>query len=298
VISVREVPEPGQMDAYEDGLLLPVPGRTSDSIELERRDGRDIKHATASELSVVLGKQTVTKVEETRVQVIVTDARVALACSKYHKGFGGGIITGSASRMLAVSRRHGKMLVGQVRYPWLNKVGSKTKFGWTTNERLMLVFHTSDGAMAYGMNLPGDTDAAAIAAEIVRRAAAYRLACEPGLEPEVCARLRDLADAQRIEPDPSKPDKASWFELPAPWMVGEESARFEPGKTGGDAGAARPPADVAPEVADATPQPESSEPAVAAAKPRFCTHCGATVAADDAFCGSCGSRLRALESTT
>lgn len=265
------------MDAYEDGLLLPVPGQESNSIVLEDRDGGHVQRANANDLSVVLGRQTIAKVEETRVDIIVTDARVALACSKYHKGFGGGIITGSASRVLAASRRRGKMLVGQVRYPWLQRVGSKTKFGWTTNERLMLVFHTAEGGMAYGLNLPGDTDAAAIAAEIVRRAAAYRLACEPGMEPEVCARLEELAGAQRIEPDASQPDKATWFELPAPWVVGEESARFAPGRTA----ASRPPATRAPDSELQAP-----------ARARFCTQCGSAVGAGDAFCASCGRQLQ------
>ena len=131
--------------------------------------------------------------------------------------------------------------------------------------------------MAYGLNLPGDTDAAAMAAEIVRRAAAYRLACEPGMEPEVCARLDELAAAQRIEPDRGKPDKATWFDLPAPWVVGEESARFAPGSS----------------VASRTPATPEADPEVQAPiRARFCTQCGSIVEAGDAFCASCGRRLQ------
>jgi hypothetical protein len=46
------------------------------------------------------------------------------------------------------------MLVGQVRYPWLERVGSSGKFGWLSDEQLYLKIKAPDGYMQLRLDLP------------------------------------------------------------------------------------------------------------------------------------------------
>ena len=49
------------------------------------------------------------------------------------------MITANAiSKARAAIRSRGKMLVGQVRYPWIQTVGSSPKDGWASEEKLIL----------------------------------------------------------------------------------------------------------------------------------------------------------------
>ena len=82
------------------------------------------------------------RVRKVRIDFFITDARLAVACSKYDKGGGwvGGaaamIVFNAVSKARAAIRSHGKMLAGQVRYPWLRWVASTPKTGFTSDERL------------------------------------------------------------------------------------------------------------------------------------------------------------------
>ena len=93
-----------------------------------------------------------------RICVYITDARVAFACSKYDKGGGwigtpgAMLVMNVASKSLAAVRRRGKMMVGQVRYPWIANVGSTGQQGIGSEERLVF-----DGKSDRGVDLPASS---------------------------------------------------------------------------------------------------------------------------------------------
>ena len=316
MIAVREVPEPGTVDLFEDSLLLPIPGPESNSILLEDRDGKNVRRISAKAALIERDGKRLARVADVRIDVFITDARVALACSKYDKG--GGWIGGGAaialnvgSKALAAMRRHGKMLVGQVRYPWLARIGSTTKFGWQSEERLYFEFKSPEGKMQLVLTLPKNIDAASVAAEIAHRAAAYRLACEPEEDAKWRARCENLTRAERLEPIKGK---VYSHVFPNYWTIGEKSARMLPVLNGGaslaapvadqvagqeepagaSAAADTPELPASPTDADApatvaaiADTPAADEPASVA----FCTTCGSSTKPDLAFCTQCGARL-------
>ncbi|MGO9902524.1 MAG: hypothetical protein ACLP0J_23215, partial [Solirubrobacteraceae bacterium] len=153
MLNLVEIPDPSESAQFpEMGLLFPVPGTEKNTIVLEDRDGNNVQHLTASEVIFKVGAQTKFKDRKVKIDLFVTDARFALACSSYDKGgghtfFGGGgalfldVAVNSVSKVRAKMRSRGKMLVGQVRYPWLRRVGSSPKTGFGTYEKLY--FETS-----------------------------------------------------------------------------------------------------------------------------------------------------------
>ena len=180
---------------FDDGSMYPVLGDVSCHIELEELDGADIGRLSATALTVhsVNPQKRLMSVRKIRAEVFITDARVAIACEKYDKGGGwrgfsvGGLMTATAlnavSKARASMRRRGKMLVGHVRYPWLQKVGFTTKTGVLSGEQIRLVLTESTGgvkrALMFDLLLPSNVSAAATAQAIAQRAARYRLAHDP-----------------------------------------------------------------------------------------------------------------------
>lgn len=256
MIGVLDVPEPGIDDADERGLIFPVPGGEKNTVIFEPRDGDDVQSLTATALEFKLNGRTAIGVRKVRLDLFVTDARFAFACSKYDKGGGwvGGvgtmIVFNAVSKTRAALRSRGKMLVGQVRYPWIEWVASARKKGWTSDEKLLMQCRDEEGkTLRLVLTLPKNIEAAKVAAEIACRAARYRLACGH-LDEEAEAELRAIADGTAA---PSTGEDTQVFELPGAQPMGEYSARLAP--------------------------------ALAA----FCTSCGETVAAEDSFCTSCGA---------
>jgi hypothetical protein len=234
MIAVRDIPEPGTTDLFEDGLLHPVPGDKANEILLEARDGNNVKVICAKRLKLKRGEHTELDLSDIRIDVYITDARVALACSKYDKGggwsgFGAGafvaVALNAGSKALATRRRRGKMLVGQVRYAWLAGSGSSSKTGWLSEEQLVLTARTEGGFSSLTLTLPKDVDAASVAAEVARRSASHRLSCEPTLADDERASLERLAGAERLGPAKGKIRN---HVFPTSWHVGEKSARMSP----------------------------------------------------------------------
>lgn len=235
MIAVRDIPEPGSVDLLEDGLLHPIPDVTRNGILLEERDGSDVSVISAKGLKLQVGDATELELDDVAIDVLITDARVALACSKYDKGGGwtgfglSSLVVATAlnagSKALAARRRRGKMLVGQVRYPWLAAAGSSSKTGWLSEERLILSARTDDGIARLWLTLPKSTDAAAVAAEVARRSAAHRLLCELEMSDEERASLQELTTAGRLEPVKGK---TQHHVFPTSWRVGEKTARMAP----------------------------------------------------------------------
>jgi len=238
LLNIVDVPDPSESAQFpEMGLLFPVPGIEKNTIVMEDRDGSNVQRLTASEVIFKVGGATKFKDRKVKIDLFVTDARFALACSSFDKGgghsfFGGGgalfldVAVNSVSKARAKMRSRGKMLVGQVRYPWLRRVGSSPKIGFGTHEKLF--FETSvkgGGTTTLELWLPNNASAAQVAAEMACRAARYRLATknpdgelQQTLEALTSVKAADGANAKEIH----------WHTLPAADSVDETSARLSP----------------------------------------------------------------------
>jgi hypothetical protein len=240
MIGVVEVPpSTSGIDAFESGLLLPVPATQKNAIVMEERDGTNVQRLTASAVVCKVGGRTVIKDRKIKIDLFLTDARFALACSKYDKGGGwvgsaGVMIAANAvSKARAAIRSRGQMLVGQVRYPWIYKVGSSPKTGWASEEKLFFHETTKAGATTLTLTLPKDVDAALVAAEVTRRLARYRLAHEE-LDADTRQQIERLTDVEPADAT-AVGDRERYFTIPAPRFVDEASARISPNATKGGA---------------------------------------------------------------
>jgi hypothetical protein len=237
LLNVVDVPDPSESAQFpEMGLLFPVPGIQKNTIIMEDRDGSNVQRLTASEVIFKVGAATKFKDRKVKIDLFVTDARFALACSSYDKGgghtfFGGGaalvfnVGVNSVSKVRAKMRSRGKMLVGQVRYPWLCRVGSSPKTGFGSHEKLY--FETSvkgGGTTTLTLYLPSNVSAAQVAAEVARRAARFRLTHED-LDGETRETLTPFTTVEPLAPGPNAKD-IRWFTLPRARNVDEESARL------------------------------------------------------------------------
>lgn len=283
MIDILEVPAPGAVaDTTEQGLIFPIPGSQKNTVVFEPRDGEAIQSLTAKALDFKVGNRTMLRVRKVRIDFFITDARVAVACSKYDKGGGwvGGatamVVFNTVSKARAKLRSRGKMLAGQVRYPWLRWVASTPKTGFSSEETLILHCAAEDGtAMTLTLTLPKNIEASRVAAEIADRAARYRLTSEEfdaearaGIEAHLGSQARVAAGGEKAV-----------FEMASARPVSEHSARIAPA-----AGAITAPASAVPEPA---PAPATLPPTEKA----FCTACGEEIAVDDAFCSACGWRV-------
>lgn len=238
MLNIIEVPDPSESAQFpEMGLLFPVPGIEKNTIVMEGRDGNNVQRLTASEVIFKVGTQTKFKDRKVKIDLFVTDARFALACSSYDKGgghtfLGGGgaavlmVGVNSVSKIRAKMRSRGKMLVGQVRYPWLRRVGSSPKTGFGSCEKLHFESTVKGGGTTtLTLYLPNNVSAARVAAEVARRAARYRLATK-NPDGELRQTLEALASVKAV--DGTKANEIYWHTLPGADSVDETSARLSP----------------------------------------------------------------------
>ena len=210
---------PAVAPATDDGLLYPVPGAEPDSIGLERRDGSSIRQLFAREISVgpAASREPILRADDIRARVYVTDSRVAVACTKYDKGGGwiGGPIAltlNIVSRTQAAQRRRGKTLVGHVRYPWLCGVYAGQARRWGGSELLRLVVDGEGGRLHLDLVLPRGADAPAVAVDVLRRAARFRLEYDEDATADQRAELETLARLESLRPATS--DDLAGCDLP------------------------------------------------------------------------------------
>jgi hypothetical protein len=204
VCTVREVLD-GQFSS-EDSLIFPVPGPEIDSVVMEDRDGQNICRVFCNEIEVLGGdkNERLMRAADIRAQVLITDARLTVACSKFDRG---------------------KTLVGQIRYPWIRGVYAQNKGGWLGSEMVRIIVKSGGESMRLELTFPKDVDATAIGTELIRRAAEFRLRFEPGLDQADHAKLTDLA---RVEPLVWRKGDSQMAgrQFPSYWPGGVRSARF------------------------------------------------------------------------
>lgn len=242
VWAIREVGDgPGEPD---DGLIFPVPLNSPDTIDTEIRDGKLPKrvNCTAIEVRIHGAKKPSLELRDIRAQLMVTDARLTIACSKFDKGGGwwglgaGAVVAiplNVGSKALAARRRRGKMLVGQIRYPWIDSVYAQNRDGWLGTEKLRVFANAgSNQLISLELTFPKQADATAVATQIIRRAASFRLAHDGHpLEAADRARLRELSQLKGLAYKKGA-GKMAGQQFPSSWPASEQSARFGLERTG------------------------------------------------------------------
>ncbi len=318
VLAIRSGEETG------DGALHPILTDASqpELIALDAYDGPNVMRAVATAVSVMevtgAGRKTLVRLREVKIDVYITDGRLALACEKYDKGggwsgFGAGgaaiaITANAVSKARAARRSRGKVLVGHIRYPWLKAVGASSKSGFATTEAIRLEFSQKLSGTAVRklieLTLPRNIDATLVAEEIARRAAAFRLAYYTDMKPEARAEFARLSQAPpRLQPEPKK---FAFHQMPTFFYVSAQTAFPSAPRSG-----LPQPTLAAPEAPAYTPVPEvrtydaglghvavPAQPAVPTrptgpARPvqSFCTQCGTRYVAGDNFCLQCGTSV-------
>ena len=218
----------------DDGALYPVLGAQRDEVELEALDGPSVTklYADAAHIFRVIGSSLHEEahVRDVRLTVYVTDARVAVACSKYDKGGGwrGGLLAvplNAISIARAAHRRQGKMLVGHVRYPWLGSVSFSEKTSWSSTDTLRLRdterVDGNDRDMLLELRFPKGTDVAWLAHAICQRAATYRLNNDSDLTETEVAQFEAL---RASGPRPGTPKEFTVYSMPTRYFVTASSA--------------------------------------------------------------------------
>ncbi|MGH3119743.1 MAG: zinc-ribbon domain-containing protein [Streptosporangiaceae bacterium] len=298
-------------------------------IAMDDYDGPNVTKVVATAVRVLeAGSElkTLVKLREVKIDIYITDGRVALACEKYDKGggwvgFGGAgllvaVTANAVSKARAASRSRGKVLVGHIRYPWLKSVGASSKSGFTSDEAIRLEYsEKGPGAPVRKMlelTLPKNIDAALVAQDITRRAAAHRLAYYPDMPPEQRAKFAGLSQAPPLDP-PSK--KFAFHQMPAFFYASAGTAFPRPPQSGTPranvALAARAPSSE-PRAAGAHRTEWTTGPGVHAhgapagvgvsaglgdspgpgQTVKFCTQCGRRTVEGDNFCEACGASVK------
>ena len=281
-----------------NGALYPVLSDASQPglIALDAYDGPNVITTVATAVCVMQvangSLKSLIRLRDVKIDVYITDGRLALACEKYDKGggwvgFGTGAVVALAanavSKARAASRSRGKVLVGHVRYPWLKAVGASSKSGFASTEAIRLEYSEKLSAASVlklvELTLPRSFDATLVAEEIARRAAAFRLAYYPDMKPDVQAKFAGLSTAPgRLQPPPKK---FAFYQMPTYFHASA--------KTAFPAARSAPPSGLT--SAEGRAGPVTGPAALAPSPNNFCTQCGARNVAGDIFCPQCGSRV-------
>ena len=305
---------------HDDPTVYPVLSAPGDPrpFEWELSDGRSplefsTKRMTISEYTGNGWTQTKGFTDLT-FTVCITDARVVVYCEKFEKGGGwrgfglGGLavaaMANAVSHARAAARRKGKVLVTQVRYPWIAQVAAPAdKHGRQRALRIVVNSGTDDAPVirALDLGINERSEPAKWAASLARLAADKRCATVAGSELAACQAIAagtdqagqphwDLPGAIRVggpgslpkplpaqqSAPPAELEPAALQLVPAEQSVSE----FEPAH-------ARP-APVRPSSAPVRPAPAH---AVAVSNDHIgtaCTACGAPMLGAGRPCGRCG----------
>jgi hypothetical protein len=198
-----------------DGATHLVGPRLQVPIEWDDNDGTDVTVWPATMLAVGIvsgpGVVEIGRIGQIDADVVVTDARVVVVGAKV--GQCSGCFTGSDeaadgfgvfSDARVGRRKKARVLIGHVRFPWLSTVGASPRAGVRGDDRLRLTFgQKADGAervLALDLTLPPGVDSLALAQDIVRRAARFRLEHADVLAFEAEA-FEALTSAERLVPE-------------------------------------------------------------------------------------------------
>jgi hypothetical protein len=246
-----------------------------------------------------VGNNWVTQLRTTKLslQLWVTGSRVIIYCRNYDKGakwigfdLGGLAVAAAATAIsagMAANRRKGKALAGNVRYPWITKVGFAPR-GHGDPE--MIDIHYVDGTdptkpeCSLTLHLDNRVNANALARHIIDRVIAYRYSSGEELSDEVVEKFETLRTSGLRD----LPEKGylKYYSVPTWWHV--------PGGMGTmpDAIPSLPPG---PRVHTTTVMaidivPPALEPALVLEGAAICAGCGSSELGT-AFCSDCGQPI-------
>jgi hypothetical protein len=196
----------------EDGRLYPVVGAERAPVELEEWDGTALQTVLVRGLSLSEtvnngSRKRLLLLRDIKLDVLITDARVVLACKNWDqlpKAWGVGLgatsalITNVTRSVKAARARRGKMLLGHVRYPWLMYVGFEPKRRWLDSPKLRFGLmerpsRDQQRLVLIDLALAKSHDSAAIARSVAQRAAQYWLTHAAVQDPAARHRLDELA---------------------------------------------------------------------------------------------------------
>jgi hypothetical protein len=143
-----------------DDTIWPLPARAPGGLltEAEPGDGQSIVCIPVAAVSVSAvtdsGTERVMSLGGLTAWACITDSRVIFAASKYDKGSswaGWGpvgltvaVAATGISKARAASRSRGKILAGQIRYPWLRQAGASLQEGRKGANRIRLGYATRE----------------------------------------------------------------------------------------------------------------------------------------------------------
>ncbi len=245
ILQIREIEDQGS------GGVYPLPNSDASGwlIRWEEQDGQTPMALNINGLEeyeiVPGGNRLLTRLSKTPGVLYITDARIAVAVEKFTKGnrywgVGAGaavaVVAMGVSAARAAHKRHGKMLVGQVRYQWLKVLAASPAQGRTGSELRFVVEvkTTSGGTRTYRLDVTlgyPQVDPLLPARDIIQRAARYRLSRYPG-SAEHHPRLHELTQAPLLPPP--APGKAATYVMPNFFFMNSKTAY--PAGAGGAAG--------------------------------------------------------------
>jgi hypothetical protein len=220
-------------------------------------------------------------------QVWITGSRVLLYCRNFDKGatWVGFNLSGLAvaavgtaiSKGMAAGRRRGKALVGNIRYPWITKVGFAPRAGMGTRETVTI--HYIDGTdptkpeCSLTIHLANHVDANRTARHIVERIIAYRYAERDAMDDDEVAKFEALRTSGLKAP--AQKGYVAHYVLPTSWPVPNGLSKAP---------------DTVPAFPATVPAPASppTEPPVIVVTGTYCTMCGSEFLGS-AFCTDCGA---------
>lgn len=190
-------------ELHDDPTLFPVLSAPQQPLpfELEPADGDTRLEFESRSVSVAqrtaAGWTELRTFRDLKFGVVITDARIVVHCEKWSKGGGwrgfgvGGLAFAAAANAVsharAAHRRKGKLLVAQIRYPWLTQVGAVLdRRGRPVALRLAVNAGSRAEPRLVALDIPaGGADPAALAAAIGTVAARHRLSNgQPLAEPD------------------------------------------------------------------------------------------------------------------
>src|SRR4051794_15666780 len=173
----------------DDGAAFPIAtdGTDGPNITVLRASKLEVHTSTPAGLDLILSRSDI------KIDVLITDCRLAFYCERYDKGGGwvgtpgAMLISNAVSKTRAAIRSRGKVLVGQVRYPWVAATAAQSKTSWLTEEMLRLMVRERENGgirtLLLDLTLRKAHDAASAAQEVAVRAARHRLARGESMEP-------------------------------------------------------------------------------------------------------------------
>ncbi len=260
--------------------------------------------------------KTVMETKDLSFQVWVTASRVIFYCKKFEKGGGwmgwgvGGlavaIVANSVSHAMAASRRKGKALVGNIRYPWVSRVSFAPRNGMGTENQVRISFvdGTEDSRPDCDItfSIERHRDANRLARHIVDRVIAYRYASGEELDAGELAGLEALRTCGLVAA-PAKGYLAS-YSIPTSWRVPigmthvpAAAPTFPPGPPAANGGTVAAALPSAPRELEArehaagdvpTPPMGGSFGSSEVARSACCEACGSPELGEN-FCTDCGS---------